>query len=143
MVFSSAVFLFVFLPAALAGYYFLPRRFRNIFLTLASLLFYAWGEPKFVLIMLLSIFMNYVFGLLVVRREEEAYRRGILALMVCANLSLFFVFKYLNFTIENLNFLFGDVIPQTHIRLPIGISFFTFQAMSYVFDVSLRSEERR
>lgn len=137
MVFSSAVFLFVFLPAALAGYYFLPRRFRNIFLTLASLLFYAWGEPKFVLIMLLSIFMNYVFGLLVVRREEEAYRRGILALMVYANLSLFFVFKYLNFTIENLNFLFGDVIPQTHIRLPIGISFFTFQAMSYVFDVSL------
>jgi len=137
LVFSSAVFLFVFLPVTLAGYYFLPRRFRNVFLAMASLLFYAWGEPKFVLIMILSILANYVFGLLVVKREEEAYRRGILAMMVCANLSLFFVFKYLNFTIENLNLLFGGVIPQTHIRLPIGISFFTFQGMSYVFDVSL------
>lgn len=136
MVFSSAIFLFAFLPAVLAGYYFLPRRFRNIFLTLASLLFYAWGEPKFVLIMVLSILMNYVFGLLVVRREDEAYRNIILTLMVCANLSIFFVFKYLNFTIENLNLLFCGAIPQTHIRLPIGISFFTFQAMSYVFDVS-------
>lgn len=137
MVFSSAVFLFTFLPLTLAGYYVLPRRFRNLFLTLASLVFYAWGEPKFVLIMILSILMNYVFGLLVVRRQEERYRSCILTVMVCANLSLFFVFKYLNFTIENLNLLFGNAIPQTHIRLPIGISFFTFQAMSYVFDVSL------
>lgn len=137
MVFSSAAFLFVFLPLLLAGYYFLPRRFRNVLLTLASLLFYAWGEPKFVLIMILSIFMNYGFGLLVVKRDEEAYRHTILTLMVCANLSLFFVFKYLNFTIENINLLFGNILPQTHIRLPIGISFFTFQAMSYVFDVSL------
>ncbi len=137
MVFSSAVFLFAFLPITLAGYYILPRRCRNVFLALASLFFYAWGEPKFVLIMLLSILMNYVFGLLVVRREEEAYRSKILALMVCANLSIFFVFKYLNFTIENLNLLFGGILPQTHIRLPIGISFVTFQAMSYVFDVSL------
>lgn len=137
MVFSSTVFLFAFLPITLAGYYFLPRRFRNGFVTLASLLFYAWGEPKFVLIMCLSIFMNYLFGLLVVRREDDAYRRGILTMMVISNLSLFFVFKYLNFTIENLNVLLGGILPQTHIRLPIGISFFTFQAMSYVFDVSL------
>jgi len=137
LVFSSAVFLFAFLPLTLAGYFFLPRRFRNAFLTLCSLLFYAWGEPKFVLIMIASIFMNYGFGLLVVKREDEAYRSKILTLMVCANLALFFVFKYLNFTIENLNLLFGGILPQTHIRLPIGISFFTFQAMSYVFDVSL------
>ncbi len=137
MVFSSAVFLFAFLPVTLAGYYFLPRRFRNGFVTLASLLFYAWGEPKFVLIMCLSIFMNYGFGLLVVKRDEDSYRRRILAIMVISNLSLFFVFKYLNFTVENLNLIFGDILPQTHIRLPIGISFFTFQAMSYVFDVSL------
>lgn len=137
MVFSSAVFLFAFLPFTLAAYYCLPGRFRNIVLTLTSLLFYAWGEPKFVLIMILSIFMNYVFGLLVVKQDEDAYRRRILTIMVCANLALFFVFKYLNFTIENLNLLFGGILPQTHIRLPIGISFFTFQAMSYVFDVSL------
>ena len=136
MVFSSAVFLFAFLPLTLSGYYFLPRRFRNGFLTLMSLLFYAWGEPKFVFIMILSILMNYGFGLLVARHEEAAWQRKILTLMVVCNLSLFFVFKYLNFTIENLNYLFGGILPQTHIRLPIGISFFTFQAMSYVFDVA-------
>lgn len=137
MVFSSAAFLFAFLPLTLAGYYFLPRRCRNVFLMCASLLFYAWGEPKFVFIMILSILMNYVFGLLVVKREDERYRKRILTMMVLANLSLFFVFKYLNFTIENLNLLFHGAIPQTHITLPIGISFFTFQAMSYVFDVAM------
>ena len=137
MVFSSAAFLFAFLPLTLAGYYFLPGKFRNVFLTIASLLFYAWGEPKFVFVMIVSILMNYVFGLLVVRREEAGYQKKILALMVVANLSLFFVFKYLNFTIENLNYLFHGAIPQPHITLPIGISFFTFQAMSYVFDVAL------
>ena len=115
----------------------MPRKFRNGFLMGMSLLFYAWGEPKFVLIMILSILMNYVFGLLVVRRQEERYQKRILTCMVLCNLSVFFVFKYLNFTIENLNYLFGGILPQTHIALPIGISFFTFQAMSYVFDVAM------
>lgn len=114
----------------------MPRNLRNVFLTVASLLFYAWGEPKFVIIMILSILMNYVFGLLVAKREEASYQKLILTIMIVANLSLFFVFKYLNFTIENLNYLFHGAIPQTHITLPIGISFFTFQAMSYVFDVA-------
>lgn len=136
MVFSSAAFLFAFLPLTLAGYYLLPRNLRNIFLTAASLLFYAWGEPKFVVVMILSILMNYVFGLLVARREDAGYQKVVLTVMVAANLSLFFIFKYLNFTIENLNYLFHGAIPQTHITLPIGISFFTFQAMSYVFDVA-------
>ncbi len=136
MVFSSAVFLFAFLPFTLTGYYLLGRRFKNAFLLITSLLFYAWGEPSFVFVMILSILVNYAFGLLVVRREDEGYRTRILTLMVIANLSLFFVFKYLNFTLENLNLLFGGRLPQTHISLPIGISFFTFQAMSYVFDVS-------
>lgn len=137
MVFSSAVFLFVFLPLTLFGYFLMPRKGRNVYLMLASLIFYAWGEPKFVLVMVLSILMNYLFGLLVVRKEEPGYQKRILVLMVVANLSLLFVFKYLNFTIENLNVLFKGRIPQTHIVLPIGISFFTFQAMSYVFDVSM------
>ena len=136
MVFSSAVFLFAFLPLTLGGYYFLPRKFRNGFLTLMSLVFYAWGEPKFVLIMILSILMNYGYGLLVTKHGEPAWQRKILTCMVLSNLAVFFVFKYLNFTIENLNYLLGGIIPQTHIRLPIGISFFTFQAMSYVFDVA-------
>jgi len=137
LVFSSAAFLFAFLPLTLAGYYFLPRKFRNVFLTMMSLLFYAWGEPKFVLIMILSILMNYGYGLLVAKRPDPKWQKGVLTAMVLSNLSIFFVFKYLNFTIENLNVIFGGVIPQTHIRLPIGISFFTFQAMSYVFDVAL------
>ncbi len=136
MVFSSAVFLFAFLPLTLAGYYLVGRRYKNVFLLMASLLFYAWGEPYFVFVMMGSILVNYLFGLLVVRKEDDRYRSKILALMVVANLSLFFVFKYLNFTIENLNYLFRGAIPQTHITLPIGISFFTFQAMSYVFDVA-------
>lgn len=141
MVFSSAAFLFAFLPLTLAGYYLLPGKCRNVFLMLASLLFYAWGEPKFVLVMILSILMNYGFGLLVDKHRQPPKKKLALTAMVIANLSVFFVFKYLNFTIENLNILFRGVIPQTHIALPIGISFFTFQAMSYVFDVAMERGE--
>lgn len=113
----------------------IDSRFKNIFLLIASLLFYAWGEPKFVFVMIFSIFINYLFGLLVVQREAKTYQRMVLFLMVLFNLSLFFVFKYLNFTIENINRFSPNLLPQTNIALPIGISFFTFQAMSYVFDV--------
>ena len=141
MVFSSAAFLFAFLPLTLAGYYFLPIKYRNVFLMLASLLFYAWGEPKFVFVMILSILMNYAFGLLVDKYRQSKKQKLVLTAMVIANLSVFFVFKYLNFTIENLNILFRGAIPQTHIALPIGISFFTFQAMSYVFDVAMERGE--
>lgn len=141
MVFSSAAFLFAFLPLTLAGYYFLPKKCRNVFLMLASLLFYAWGEPKFVFVMILSILMNYGFGLLVDKYRQSKKQKLVLTAMVIANLSVFFVFKYLNFTIENLNILFRGAIPQTHIALPIGISFFTFQAMSYVFDVAMERGE--
>ena len=156
MVFSSTVFLFVFLPITLAGYYLLDRRFKNVFLLIVSLLFYAWGEPRFVFVMMGSILVNHVIALLIdrnlVKAEELAqsssgaiYRRKAklwLCLMVLFNLSLFFVYKYLNFTISNVNIiakLFGmDGFKQTNIALPIGISFFTFQAMSYVFDVYYR-----
>ncbi len=153
MVFSSTIFLFAFLPLTLAGYYFVDRRFKNYFLLAASLLFYAWGEPKFVFVMIASILVNHVFALLIDRdltrsRELAAYTTGgpyekhakkVLALMVVFNLSLFFVYKYMDFTITNVNAvtsLFGaSPIPLRNIALPIGISFFTFQAMSYVFDV--------
>ena len=93
MVFSSAAFLFAFLPLTLGGYFLMPKKYRNGFLMLMSLLFYAWGEPKFVFVMIASILMNYVFGLLVVRREDASYQRKILTLMVLCNLSIFFVFK--------------------------------------------------
>ena len=139
MLFSSTVFLGVFLPVVLIVYYGLLRRRRwgqNIFLLLASLFFYWWGEPKFVLIMLASIAMNYLFGLWV-----EAFRtrgRRLVLPVACtaaANIAVLFTFKYVDFTVRNLNFLGFDLTPPG-IVLPIGISFFTFQAMSYVFDVA-------
>jgi alginate O-acetyltransferase complex protein AlgI len=103
-----------------------------------SVLFYAYGEPKFVFIMLFSILMNWLFGLMVHYFKEKNVQeaaRVVIAIMVLFNIGLFFVFKYLNFATRNINNLFGAVVPQTNIVLPIGISFFTFQAMSYVFDV--------
>ena len=110
-------------------------KFRNIWLFLVSVFFYAWGEPRFVLIMLFSIIMNYGLGLLADNYRGTDYGRVVIITTVILNLVLFFCFKYLNFTIQNLNSLLKITLPQTHILLPIGISFFTFQAMSYVFDV--------
>lgn len=136
MVFSSPLFIFAFLPVAVIGYYLLNPRFRNFFLLIISLLFYAWGEPKFVVVLIASVFMNYLFALVVNRfREKRIIVYLILAVMVVSNLAIFFVYKYLDFTITNINVLFGADIPLRNIALPIGISFFTFQAMSYVFDV--------
>ncbi len=138
MVFSSKIFLFFFLPAVLTGYFLLRkhRRASNLFLTLASLIFYAWGEPKFVFVMMASIVVNWLFGLWVDRvRENRRAARGVVALMVVFNLSLLGVFKYLTFLLTNVRSWFGLSFPIPHIALPIGISFFTFQAMSYVIDV--------
>ena len=136
MLFSSPIFLFAFLPVTLAGYYLLDRKFKNIFLLIMSLIFYAWGEPKFIFIMLISIMANWLFGLAVDKfRDNKRAAHGYLTLMVLWNVSIFFVYKYLNFTITNVNALFGTTFPLTKFVLPIGISFFTFQAMSYVIDV--------
>ena len=138
MLFSSSVFLFLFLPLVLLIYYGPLRKFRqgqNVFLLLASLGFYAWGEPWFVLVMIGSILANYCFGLWVDhnKRRGRSCRAPIL-LAVLANLGILFVFKYLMFTLSILNGLGAHfVIPV--IELPIGISFFTFQALSYVLDV--------
>ena len=135
MLFSSAIFLFAFLPITFLVYYMINPKFRNIWLFLVSVFFYAWGEPRFVLIMLFSIIMNYGLGLLADNYRGTDYGRVVIITTVILNLVLFFCFKYLNFTIQNLNSLLKITLPQTHILLPIGISFFTFQAMSYVFDV--------
>ena len=140
MLFSSSVFLFVFLPCVLMGYYILLRNRRqgqNLFLLVASLLFYAWGEPRFLPIMLLSIAMNYGFGRWVHRWKFQCrYLTLPVTLTVICNLALLFVFKYLTFTLESLNSL-GLELTIPGIRLPIGISFFTFQALSYVLDVAM------
>ena len=139
MLFSSSLFLFLFLPIVLVGYYilkFINRQLSNIWLLITSLIFYAWGEPNFVFILIASILMNYLFGLLVDKyREKKTVVKAILTIMVVMNLSLLFVYKYLGFAIDNLNAVFGNVLPIIKIALPIGISFFTFQAMSYVIDV--------
>ena len=140
MLFSSSIFLFVFLPCVLMGYYILLRNRRqgqNLFLLVASLLFYAWGEPRFLPIMLLSIAMNYGFGRWVHRWKFQCrYLTLPVTLTVICNLALLFVFKYLTFTLESLNSL-GLELAIPGIRLPIGISFFTFQALSYVLDVAM------
>ncbi|MGN0666774.1 MAG: MBOAT family O-acyltransferase [Huintestinicola sp.] len=133
MVFSSAYFLFIFLPVVLVLYFLSAEKYRNIILLLASLFFYAWGEPKNILIMLVSILVNYCIGFLV--EEKSTGRSLFLAMSVIYNLGVLFVFKYLNFSVNTINSLFGSNIQIREILLPIGISFYTFQIMSYVIDV--------
>ena len=138
MIFSSSIFLLVFLPLVLIIYYTLysQRLAQNIFLFLASLLFYAWGEPWFVIIMLLSILVNYVIGLNIdLHRNNKVISKILLTITVLYNLSIIFIYKYLVFTVTNINAFFSLKLPVPDILLPIGISFFTFQAISYVIDV--------
>lgn len=138
MVFSSKIFLFYFLPVVLAGYFMLrrSRKLSNLFLTVMSLLFYAWGEPKFVLVMMASIVANWLFGIWVDRlREDKPKAKGVVALACVFNLGLLGVFKYLTFLMSSVKSWFGLQFPIPEIALPIGISFFTFQALSYVIDV--------
>lgn len=144
MLFSSSVFLFAFLPGTILIYFILRRLFTikisNAFLFLVSLFFYAWGEPLFVGVMVLSIVLNYAAGLLLVAQKNLNKKRVVLASACIANLSILFIFKYLNFITENIDRIAPGGFPVTNILLPIGISFFTFQGMSYVFDV-YRGEE--
>ena len=140
MVFSSTLFLFLFLflPLTLAGYYLLKKEYRNVFLLLASLFFYAWGENKFVIIMIASILINYFCGLLIAYVKSKCglfVNRLVLFITVALNLSLLFYFKYYDFFISNVNGITGLAAPLKHIVLPIGISFFTFQGMSYTLDL--------
>lgn len=137
MVFSSLIFLFFFLPAVLFCYYIVPTRFiraRNMVLLLFSLFFYFYGEPKLIIMLVLSILMNYLFGL----SMRSRYRKPLLIFCITANLTLLSVFKYLNFFIRTADGLLGLNIQLTGIVMPIGISFYTFQALSYVIDVYRR-----
>ncbi len=111
------------------------RALSNFILTVSSILFYAWGEPVFVLLMLFSIVMNWAFGLIVQKRKGTKKVKNIVLISVVLNILTLFVFKYLTFILENINLLFNSDINTLEIALPIGISFFTFQAMSYVIDV--------
>jgi alginate O-acetyltransferase complex protein AlgI len=139
MLFSSPVFLFLFLPAVLALYYLAPARLKNILLLLSSLFFYAWGETVYVFLMLASALANFGFGLAINQSRDSRFHGTWLWAGVCFNLSLLIGFKYLNFLVENLNVLSQALnlpaITLQEVHLPLGISFFTFQAMSYIIDV--------
>ena len=137
MVFSSLIFLVIFLPITLLVYYIAPTKLRNLWLLIVSLIFYSWGEPVYILLMLFSILLNYVSGLAIsgVAEEKTGLRKLFLVISVAINVGLLFVFKYADFTIGTYNFIFGKNVHLLHIALPIGISFYTFQAMSYVIDV--------
>jgi alginate O-acetyltransferase complex protein AlgI len=137
MSFSSPIFLFLFLPFVLTVYFLIRRELRNSFLLCMSLLFYAWGEKGYVLIMLFSMGISFVFGLVLERfsLDEPGKRKAALALAVLLNISLLFYFKYVNFLVSSLSF---GAIRVDPIHLPNGISFFTFHALSYVIDVYRR-----
>lgn len=140
MVFSDSVFLFMFLPLTLAVYYAVPFAFKNTVLFLTGLLFYAWGEPVYVLIMLLSTAIDYCAGRLMDRFDSNKnIRKSTLLVSVVMNLSLLGIFKYGSFFIGSVNGIFGSAIPDPGLPLPIGISFFTFQSMSYTIDLYRRN----
>ena len=136
MLFSSFVFIWIFLPVVLVGNFLLQRlggnRVTNVFLLVASLLFYAWGEPVYILLMLFSIGVNWLAGVLL---EKTTYRRAVLAADVVVNLFLLGNFKYAGMAVSTFNAITRADVPVPEIALPIGISFFTFQALSYVIDV--------
>jgi alginate O-acetyltransferase complex protein AlgI len=138
MVFSSLVFLFLFLPIVLIVYYLLNKPYRNFFLLLASLFFYAWGEPRLIIVMLVSIAINYFSGIGVheAKKKNIGLAKIVLGTAIAINLSLLIYFKYYNFILHNFQNagLFGS-IPNDAILLPIGISFFTFHSISYLVDI--------
>ncbi|MFF2885442.1 MBOAT family O-acyltransferase [Paenibacillus sp. NPDC057967] len=142
MVFSSLLFLFIFLPAVLLVYHLSPKRIRNVILLVASLIFYAWGEPIYIALMLFSTCTDYIFGLLLDgEKKSEATRKWILTASIIVNLGVLGFFKYADFLIGNVNALLGTSIPPTDLPLPIGISFYTFQSMSYIIDVYRRTSK--
>lgn len=136
MVFSSLVFMFAYLPITLLAYYLVPRQGRNIFLFIVNLIFYGWGEPKLVLLMVFNIFFNYIGGWLVDKYRADTKEKKLFLILTCVlDIGILAVFKYTGMITETLNMLPFLNIPELQISLPIGISFYTFQTMSYVIDV--------
>lgn len=132
MVFSSAIFLFLFLPILFIIYFISPKKLKNYILLLFSLIFYYFGGPSYILIMLLIVFLDYIFAILI---DKYKHKKLFLTLSIITNIGILFYYKYFNFFIDNINNIFNINITINKIILPIGISFFTFQALSYVIDV--------
>ena len=136
MLFSSITFLFLFLPIMLAVYYIAPYQWKNLLLLAGSLIFYAWGEPVYIILMILSILLNYFCGMDIENKSEnEAKAKRSLVFAITVNIVLLVFFKYFGFLVESTNTLFGISIPYRELALPIGISFYTFQEISYIVDV--------
>lgn len=133
MVFSSISFIYYFFPIVILIYYLLPFKYKNTFFLLSSLLFYSWGEFKYIFLIVISITANYIFGLLL--DNERIMRKKVLILAIVFNIGTLGIFKYFVFFIETINNLFGSSFSTPNIRLPLGISFFTFQALSYIIDL--------
>ncbi len=133
MVFSSTIFLFLFLPMTLLGYYLIKNNYKNYYLLFMSLIFFGWSQPNYLWIIILSVVVNYACAMLI--DDLQKLQRPVLIIAVIANLSILFCFKYFNFSIDSINKVLGSSFALREIILPIGISFFTFQGMSYVIDV--------
>ncbi|HBL83932.1 MAG: transcriptional regulator [Clostridiales bacterium GWF2_38_85] len=145
MVFSSLIFLFLYLAVTITLYYIVPFKFRNLVLLIVSLLFYGWGEPLYIIIMIYSIVVAYVFGFYIdkYRDTDEKKAKMFLVISLVLNLLALFVFKYTNFIFDNLRVIpLMSWLPDTNIKLPIGISFYTFQIMSYSIDLYRRQAKR-
>lgn len=135
MLFSSIPFLFYFLPCVLAFYFIAPKPLKNSVLLISSLIFYAWDKPKFAIIMVASIILGYMFGLLIEKTRGKFMSKVFLALSVGSSILTLGIFKYTDFFISSFNSVSGFAVPLTGIALPIGISFYTFQILSYTVDV--------
>ncbi len=133
MLFSGIPFLFYFLPCVLLLYFITPRKFKNFTLLISSLVFYAWGEPRLVVLMMITVFIGYILGLLT--EKFQKYKKIFVALAAVLSLGFLGYFKYVDFFIENINLVTGLSIPLLKVALPIGISFYTFQLLSYNIDV--------
>ncbi len=140
MVFSGPVFILFFLPAVILAYHLFPKRGRNVVLFFSSLIFYGWGEPKYIILMLVTVAVGYVSGIAMARAKEERARKRILILTTIFDLGVLGFFKYAGFFVENANAL-GLGLPAVTIALPLGISFYTFQTLSYTIDVYRRDVE--
>ena len=134
MVFSSISFVYYFLPITLLLYFIVPNKFKNFILLLASLLFYFYGEPRYIIILIFSCIFNYYAGKLLEKQTKKT-RKLILIIDIIVNFGTLFYFKYFNFFLENINYIFNTNFNLLNITMPIGISFFTFQASSYVIDI--------
>ncbi len=142
MLFSSITFLFLFLPIVMAVYYIVPGRGKNIVLLIASLFFYAWGEPVYVVLMILSILFNYFCGRDIQANGEDAGKAKLsLAFAVTVNILILGFFKYYGFLLDTVNSLLPSDIPYRELPLPVGISFYTFQAISYLVDIYRKKAE--